>query len=55
MLLEDIQLAPARRCTLCKALLLLGYSNSILIFSKASILTQLRGAEGAAMRGLPPL
>jgi hypothetical protein len=50
MLLEDIQLAPARRGTVCKGLLLRRYSNTI-----ASISTQFRGAEGAAMRRLPPL
>jgi len=50
MLLEDIQLAPARRSTLDKGLLLRGYSNSI-----ASTPTQLHGAEGATMRRLPPL
>lgn len=50
MLLEDIQLAPARRRTLYEALLLWGYSYSI-----ASISTKLRGTEGAAIRRLPPL
>jgi hypothetical protein len=50
MLLEDIQLAPTRRRTLCKALLRRGYSNYI-----GSTSTQFRGAEGAAMRRLPPL
>jgi hypothetical protein len=54
MLLEDIQLAPTRRRTLCKALLLRGYSNCIAIYI-ASTSTQFLGAEGAAIRRLPPL